>query len=252
MSEIQQISDIIGLTEFTKKFKVDPYLIKITNQKTKSVEFSKYCYYSGNKSLPIIIFKEDNEFKITSLNKFKKHNILMNSIKDSNYFELFDELIDYKIINYEESGNLFKYKLIKKEMFENQNDVKYGISEIKLDHNCKLDNTIRPIISLFNPTKAINLKFVLSDIGFNFPNNDIKIKIDNMIKGYNEPKNKNIKAGIHFKVINNKNIRNVDIGQKGIVKELTNVRAKGHSNYIKAVINDKEIILTKRNIKIIT
>lgn len=247
----QEFSNIlvkIKLQDFCDRNNISNIGFKsILNKNNKATLFTNYYFEKiiNNNNKVIIYF--DYKYKIINLSKYKNDIILDNSIKPNNLFDFLNDMFKIKIQNYEQSGDLFKYKKIKKEMFESNKSFK--IVDIVENHVCKADGISRDIVTLYNHEQDVNLKFLLSDIKIEYPDVD---KVLN-IKGYHLPKERILKNGLKFKVVNNKYIRNIPVGEIGVIKKLTTIKAKANSNYIETTIgsNPKSVMLIKKNIKII-
>jgi hypothetical protein len=129
-------------------------------------------------------------------------------------------------------------------MFES--DILYNIENITFNYCCKKDNINRDIVEIHDKETNRNLKFVFDDLDIVFP--DFK----NLYKGWSKPKDRTITSGKSFKIINNKNIRNIKIGTIGKIDKILEVKGSGNCKYLQVTLENNKIIkLTKKNIKFI-
>lgn len=180
----------------------------------------------------IAVVKEDLKLKILKKDD-KKYNYHSKMITDIN--SVLTNFAKVKIINYEESGKLFKFVNYKKQMYElanpSEEEIKdgktpllYDITNIEPGHECKADGVVRNIITLYNRDLDKSLKFVLDDVEIIYPD------IDNFIKGYSKPKDRSIKVGDSVSLKNNRGInRTISLTDKYIYKANKNTGYKKYA-----------------------
>lgn len=125
-----------------------------------------------------------------------------------------------KILNYEESSSLFGFKPTKKEMMGKY----YKIDNIDYNQICKKDDIERSVVEVYNNELGKNFKFILSDLEVQIPD------LTEFIKGYNPPKDRNVKVGLNVKVINNKLTR-LNIGDRLKVIDIPKKNIPVHNQY---------------------
>lgn len=139
--------------------------------------------------------------------KFSEYQINLGKIKDTE--QIIQDLCLVKVINYNESGDVFGYKPSKKEMLGKY----FRIIDIDYNYYHESTKTTKSIITLNNTKNNRDLKFLITDLEFIVPDPTL------WLKSYNKPKDRTIRLGVNVKVVDDK-YGSVTKGEKLKVKNI--------------------------------
>lgn len=207
--------------------------------RTVTIGYVRYLKNSTNTNKKILYFNNINLGKFSNdhlennvLSKYK-NNILGYNINSRIKILCFVKIKDYKV-----SSEIFGYSKLKKNMYESGQYFK--IENILLDHTCKKDSIVRNIIEIKLNNR--NYKFDIEDIEFILPS------FDNIVKGYNKPKDRVIKPGVRVKVIDNRKTR----FNKNEILTVDSVQTLNKGKvYATVKGDDKKGIINSKKIKVI-
>lgn len=224
------------------------------------VGYRRFCDYVKSKgwSLDKVGVKNDEEYAniYSSISKDNIHIILDENVKYkvvkeklSIYksripeYQHFIDLCQARVISYDKSVRLFKHKDVKKQMSEiiikpyadgtGQSEIVqyFRIVDILPEYKSKGEDGNNDVIVLKHEDK--HYKFVLEDLEITYPD------IDNIMKGYNLPKDRKVGKGSIVKVFDKKS--KLELGEIGKVtsrvsispnKVFYNVLSKGETYII--------------------
>lgn len=144
-----------------------------------------------------------------------------------------------KIIGYESSANLFKYKNAKKLMFESNK--LYHITDLYFDYVCKDDGVKRPIYILYNKHLNRALKFDAEDVQLVLPN------FEAIQNGYKFKKKNVFSVGTKVVIKNNKHTKLL----KNNVYEVKNVLTTNNKKYALLEHNGLPVIVNNKKFKVV-